>query len=170
MAISRNYKTWDNKSKPPVFFTSMIDKVKEARLLSVFRLMAERLVRDFDCDNCALLLMDGVRIRNLSFSRTTGMTIDRSYGCLPDDISRFASVKKGTPVIIIQDRLARYFDSAQAAPGSYILSPIFIGDYVRGAIFIGSSGNQSFLSRDRAFLQALASKMCLLVLDTIQPS
>lgn len=170
MAIAGNYNKFANKSKPPVFYTYMIDRAKETKLLNVFHMVAERLVRDFDCNNCSLLLMDGSRIRTLSWSSDTGVIFDKSYACVPDDISRFASIKPTTPSIIIQDRLTKYFDSNHTAPGSFILSPIFIGDYIRGAIYIGSAGKKSFFNRDRTFLQALASKLCLLVLDTIQPS
>lgn len=160
----------ESRHRPPVLFTNMIDKVKEARLQSVFRMMADHLTRDFDCDACSLLFMDGTRIRILSWTRSSEMSTDKSFGCNSDDIMRFASIKWGTPAILIQYKLSIYFNMNRASYGAYVLSPIFLDDYIRGAVCITRDGKKTFLERDRAFLNILASKMCLVVLDTIQPS
>ncbi len=161
-------KVGDDKTRMPVSFIHVIDKIKENRLQSVFYMTAGYLAREFACNSCSLLLMDNSRIRILTWKKDSRISDDKILPCNADDVFRFASVKWSTPSSVIRDRLAVYFDISKAEYDSFVLSPIFLGDCMQGAICITRDSKMPFLEKDRAFLQMLASKMCLVVVDTIQ--
>ncbi|MFH1639449.1 MAG: GAF domain-containing protein [Chloroflexota bacterium] len=143
---------------------------EKARLSKTLHLIEKYLIQSFDCDRCSVLVIVNDKIKIVSETRFSEMPEETQFSCTAEDLKRLATIRWHDPPEISKEKISFYLNHDGTSLDSSIVSLIFIGDYLRGAIYLTRSDGRTFSDKDQQLLALFASRINRLIQEIIRCS
>ena len=133
----------------------------KSKLEEVARILVEELVNIVGCSGCAMLLIEGSKVRILAEKGFPEMLEQQEFSTDVPAIEYMASTKQCICTGDSADGSAFHFLPARCSMKSLMCAPVVVSDKVKGIVCLDSTEENAFDKDDLRFVQLLAKGMSI---------